>query len=375
MKDGYKRILFFEIILFLILILNNFIGNILNRYMLIIFLFLVIFIFIKFFGIEKERIRYVKDVMYDIIIVCLIAFLLYYIFGIVVGFYKNDNYLTFNGIIKFILPVGAIIILREYLRNLFLLKCEGNKLLIIFTCSLFVFIDIFRDMYYHKFDNGYDMFIFIALILLPSICNNIVCTYICNRVGYKPNILWLLTTDLYVYLLPIIPNPNDYLLSVIRVIFPLIIMYKVYLFYVKVEDKHVDREYRKRDIFPLIMSSLFVIAIVYFSSGYFHYYLLAIASGSMSPVINKGDVVLIEKLDNNYEELDVGNIIAYRYSGVIVVHRIINIIEDNEELYIYTKGDANNGEDSWVVREDMIVGKVNYNIPYVGLPTVWLNGM
>ena len=243
------------------------------------------------------------------------------------------------------------------------------------TCVLFIFIDIFRDIYYHNFDNGYDIFMFIALILFPSISNNIACTYICNKVGYKPNILWLLITDLYLYLLPIIPNPNDYLLSIIRVVFPLVIMYKIYLFYVKVDDKHIDREYKKDNIFPLLGSSLLVIVIVYLSSGYFRYSLLAIASGSMSPVIDKGDVVLIEKINNYNKDLKIGNIIAYKYSGVVVVHRIVNIIDDDGKKYIYTKGDANNGEDSWVVSEDMIVGKVNFNIPYVGLPTIWLNGL
>ena len=57
----------------------------------------------------------------------------------------------------------------------------------------------------------------------------------------------------------------------------------------------------------------------------------------------------------------------------MVVHRIINILEENGEYYIYTKGDANVSPDNYAVEESMIMGTVVVKIPYVGLPTVWLN--
>ena len=37
MKKGYKRLLFFEIMLFLILILNGFVWNVLKEYNMVIF--------------------------------------------------------------------------------------------------------------------------------------------------------------------------------------------------------------------------------------------------------------------------------------------------------------------------------------------------
>ena len=42
-------------------------------------------------------------------------------------------------------------------------------------------------------------------------------------------------------------------------------------------------------------------------------------------------------------------------------------------LVFYSKGDANESEDNWVITEDMIIGIVNVKIPYLGLHTVWLN--
>ena len=84
----------------------------------------------------------------------------------------------------------------------------------------------------------------------------------------------------------------------------------------------------------------------------------------MVPTINKGDVVIIEKFDNNVDKLKEGQIIAFEYHGVLIVHRIIRISEVKGEYFLYTQGDANNAEDGYPVTQD--------KIPYIGLPTVWL---
>ena len=93
----------------------------------------------------------------------------------------------------------------------------------------------------------------------------------------------------------------------------------------------------------------------------------------MTPNILKGDIVVIKKIDGDYSKLKKGQVIAYKYDNVIIVHRLINIIEEKGTYYFYSKGDANEKEDNWVINEDMIIGVVNVKIPYLGLPTVWLN--
>lgn len=45
----------------------------------------------------------------------------------------------------------------------------------------------------------------------------------------------------------------------------------------------------------LYSSSFLVVILIYFVSGYFRYYAIAIASGSMETLISKGDVVIVDK--------------------------------------------------------------------------------
>ena len=46
---------------------------------------------------------------------------------------------------------------------------------------------------------------------------------------------------------------------------------------------------------------------------------------------------------------------------------------DKEKIYIYTKGDANKNIDNYIVEKRYVIGNVKFKIPYIGLPTVWLN--
>ncbi len=372
MKKSYKKILIYQTIIFLVFILNSFISNILGGYNFVLFLLLSIVLFKFIFGFEKDRHRYTKDIVYEVIILLLIFFVLFYLFGVIIGFART-NYLNWYGINTFILPLTLTIILKEILRYMMLKKSEGSNILLVTTIILFIFLDVTESIYYNSFNSNYNTFMFIALSLLPAISSNIVCSYITKQTGYKPVILYLLVTKLYVYILPIIPNPNEYFTAIINFILPILFGYKIYSFYEKAKDIDINRDYNKKRIKALWGPIALTLLVVYFTSGYFKYYALAIASGSMSPKIKKGDVVIVEKVNSKYEEIKEKDIIVYEYNGSIIVHRVHQIIELNGDYYFYTKGDANSSIDNYAIDERMLIGVVKISIPYIGWPTVWLN--
>ena len=373
MKKGYIKILIFQIVLFVILILNSFVSDILSGYKFILFLLGALGIFKLFFGFEKDRNRYTKDIIFEMVIILLVYFILIYLLGVVIDFAKISNYYNWYGLKTYIIPLIITIILKEILRYMMLKKSEGCKLLFITTIVLFIFVDISEAIYYNGFKTGYDTFIFIALSLLPAISSNIVFNYLAVQSGYKPIIFYLLITRLYVYLIPIIPDLNEYLTAIINFILPIIMGYKLYNFFQKENDEDIDREYNKKRIGVWVLPGILTLVIVYFTSGYFHYYALAIATGSMEPKISRGDIVIVEKIEDRIAELEVGRVIAYKHNEVVVVHRINKIVEEDNERFFYTKGDANNHVDNYVVKENEIIGTVDFAVPYAGLPTIWLN--
>lgn len=245
MKKGYIKLFVFELIILILLILNSFIYNIFSNYNMVIFLTILIILFKCLFGFEKDKHRYTKDIIFEIIIFLFVFFILYYLFGLFIGFAKTDNYYTYHGFINFIIPTVLLIILREFLRYLVIMKSEGSKMLLVMSFLLFLFLDISNSIYYSSFLTKYDIFLFIALVFLPSISSNFLGNYLSYKIGHKPNIVYFLFIGLYQYLLPIVPNPNEYLVSVIMFGLPILLIGKLRLFFNESIDYEIDRNYKK----------------------------------------------------------------------------------------------------------------------------------
>lgn len=90
----------------------------------------------------------------------------------------------------------------------------------------------------------------------------------------------------------------------------------------------------------------------------FGYTFFEVATGSMSPTIEIGDIVIV-KFTKDVNESD---IIVYKDGKDFITHRLIKI--KNNELI--TKGDANNSEDKSITMEQ-VLGEVIFTIPKVGI--------
>ncbi len=372
MKKGYIKLIILNIILIISLVLSSFISNILNYTNLVVFLLALTAIYKYLFGFEKDNHRYIKDICFNFLIIILSFLLIYYLLGLVIGFVRTPNYYTVHSFRTLIIPYILIIIIKEYLRYQMLSKAGDNKKIIVLIFITFLLMDILGNVQLNKMIHGYELFLLFSLTLLPSISRNIAAIYIARRVGYKPNILWISIFSLYGVLIPIVPNSGLYIGSMINLLLPVGIAYNVYSFFLERSKQKVTRDKLKRGIIYLPILAVYIITIVYFTSGLFRYYTIAIATGSMTPNINKGDVVIVDKKYSR-DDLKAGRVIAYKYNKIIIVHRIVDLEEVDGQYYIYTKGDSNNGKDGYIVYEKMVVGIVEQKIPYIGLPTIWIN--
>lgn len=373
MKSSEKKILGIELVIILLLLLNIFWFKMPNSY-LTAFLLLIIFgISVLLLGYEKDRHRFKKDGLLMVIAFALVYQFLIYISGIFLGFVNNGYSLSILNIIRNIAPVILLIITEELLRYELVVKGEKKKGLIILSVVLFILLDISVSLYLYNLTNYNDLIEMIAIILIPSISKNILYTYFVLRFGYLSNIVYRLIMELPTYLIPIIPNINVYLEAVITFIYPIIL----YVITKKTLKEEQEEDLRKNKVIPNIVSGvviIFLLVIVALTSGVFKYYFLSIGSGSMSPNINKGDVVIVKKVaEEELNEIKSGDVLVFRQDDRVVVHRVIEVrVEDNQYSFI-TKGDNNDEEDNWVITGDMVIGTTTLRIPVVGYPTIWLN--
>ena len=94
----------------------------------------------------------------------------------------------------------------------------------------------------------------------------------------------------------------------------------------------------------------------------------------MEPTINIGDVIVVNKLTpSEIDNLQVGDVLVFKHSDKILVHRITEIEIRGGMRFFYTKGDANETVDSFITKESEVIGIAKQRIPYIGYPAVWLN--
>lgn len=123
--------------------------------------------------------------------------------------------------------------------------------------------------------------------------------------------------------------------------------------------------------YGIILMFLFFTAFITIVSGLktelpVHVY--AVKSGSMTPTISIGSLILAKK-EPAYQK---GDIITFtENSNETTTHRIIEIIKQNDSVSYRTKGDANKIPDSLIVTPEYIVGKVFASLPYAGIPILY----
>jgi signal peptidase len=139
-------------------------------------------------------------------------------------------------------------------------------------------------------------------------------------------------------------------------------------------------EVLKRDYVQIVIMILAVIlAVLIFWYGLrftfrTDYPILAVASGSMEPVLYAGDLIFVEGIQN-FSNIHVapkdadtpGDILVYQGTPNLIVHRAIDkrVVDGRYTFIIH--GDANPDGANEQVAEDRIVGRyVGFKVPWLG---------
>ncbi|RZN47107.1 signal peptidase I [archaeon] len=95
----------------------------------------------------------------------------------------------------------------------------------------------------------------------------------------------------------------------------------------------------------------------------------------------RGDILIVSDIDP--KEIDVGDVIVFDRGNdsIPIVHRVIDIYQNNGERYFLTKGDYNQIPDNYYcggihgICEEDVIGKVTTVVPKVGNITLWIRGV
>lgn len=95
------------------------------------------------------------------------------------------------------------------------------------------------------------------------------------------------------------------------------------------------------------------------------YQVMAISSGSMSPTIPTGSLILINEHQVNVQ---VGDVVSIRIpsSGIVFTHRVVGMVDIDGQPGLQTQGDANDQPDAKPSPVAWVVGRVETSAPELG---------
>ena len=379
MKKDKLKLYILETLLTAFLFFALFAPNIINRFILSIFL-LIISIFTRLI-LKKRSIdsAYEKQVFIMMLIFAIIYVIAFYASGLYFGYARSKVLLSLWSTYTFIIPISVIIISSEIIRKILLsqnaiINIRGHKInisiVLIFIAMVIIDLLLYTGIY--DLTNIDDFLMAIGFVLFASISCNLLYNYLAIRFSPKAIITYRLITTLFLYIIPIIPEMHLFLRSFIRMIYPFIIFMVMEETYSKTNFAIAYKD-KKRNIVFTTISLIVLSLLVMLISCRFKYGIIVIGSGSMTGTIDKGDAVLYERYDG--ANIKKGQVIIFNYGNIKTIHRIVEIRKVNGEIHYYTKGDANKSNDEGYITKNSIIGLVRYKIKYIGKPTLWFRDL
>lgn len=308
-----------------------------------------------------------REVLLLSAIISVIYVVLLQITGIFFGFYKNPYFVNTERLVQTILPLASIIICSEIIRFVFLaqknkavsgisyLICVLTEVLMVSNVAEITSLNRFMDL--------------VGLTFFPAITANIYYHYSSKRFGMFPNITFRLITTLYVYFMKSVTAMSDALLSCVKMIFPILLLAFISALYEKRKKNALQRG-RKASLVGVILAAAVIVSVAMLISCQFRFGAIVIATESMTGEINKGDMIIYERYDD--QVIKEGQIIVFLQNQSKIVHRVAKIESIGGETRYYTKGDANESLDSGYITDKDIVGLTDMKVAYIGYPTLWL---
>lgn len=370
MKKSLKQLLTIQIFMLLVIITGFFYGSIFENNLEVLFLLVSFIALYSVFKIDLKNDYKYKQIL-KIVITCLLFYFVFiYVAGLFTGFAKTIYTFNFNNFIYNIIPTIIYIILMECIRTIYINKSNNNKIIIILSCIIFILYDSFSKYYLYDFKVSDELYEYIGLIVLTSIARNIFLTILCSKSNVINCVIYRIITEIYIFLVPIVPNFGPYINSVLEIALPLIIGLILIRPPIRILASPKKSKYSRT---LSVVITVILLLIVLLNSGFIKYQMFVIGSNSMNTYIYRGDVIIARRTNNKeIKNIKKGEILVFRYNNKIISHRVYKIIKRDNKLYFKTKGDNNDQVDDNIVKEKDIIGTVSFRIKYIGLPSIWL---
>jgi len=325
----------------------------------------ILVLFPKYRPTAKLRVK--STIIQLALIIGFFQVMLYVIGGLFSSFGKSPYSFTPLGIFTNLIFVGSMLIGME-LSRAWLINHLGRRrtfLALAFVAVLYTVLSIpLTQITGLRLD--IQSTTFLNATLLPSLAENLLTTLLALLAGPLAAIAYRGMLEGFWWFCPLLPDLPWAFKGIIGTAVPIIGLVVANSFY-SAQAGHAKSKRRAKEGFPVgwIITSIIAVVIVWFGVGLFPFHPSLVASGSMRPIMDTGDVVIIAKAPADVIKL--GDVIQFRKEEKItVMHRVVEIQEEGEVKLFITKGDASDEPDRDPVIPENVVGKYVFTIRKIG---------
>lgn len=294
--------------------------------------------------------------------------------GYLLGFGKSPYQFTPKAIMLNLFMFSAVVG-REFVRDYILKSFTAHKKVIVVALTILMTFISISSISWTQIVDFKSGVIFISEILLPQLGENILATTLVYFGGPWASVIYMSITRGITFFVPILPNLNWLAKASIGFGIPVVCTVFFNNYYLRLTKIIKDCKNNDENVLLWVMAMAMSVALIWFVAGVFPLYPSAVATGSMIPEIQPGDVVIMRKISDvdQAEQLSVGDVIQFKRSDILITHRIVAMEKSQkEEMLIITKGDNNSGIDSVPVGLEDLRGTLLKVIPKIGWPTLLL---
>jgi signal peptidase len=296
--------------------------------------------------------------------------------GSILGQIGESPYdLSFKGILGNLFYVLPALTVREAVRGYVLASfCEGRnvKIFIITTLAMAVLSLNFTGL---PPANMEELAIFLATEAGPKLSISIALSYLALYGGPIAAILYIWINEIFHWVSPILSSLNWLAEGAVGILVPIACILFVISKYEEESRRSKHMKSHRYGVVGWLATAVFSIGLLWFIVGVFPVVPSVIVTGSMEPLMNPGDLVLLRQMqtEDQLSNLLAGDVIQFQRDDIRITHRIVEVIEDDAGNVLFrTKGDNNSSEDSRLVHPNDIKGTLVKVVPKVGFPSLVL---
>ena len=320
----------------------------------------------------------------SLLITCIGAFLYFaalLLTGLSYGFGRN---ILFSGFSPLLWSNAVTVFTAEYLR-VRMIK-DSPKRNRTATAALLTLVFAFAQLEFMRNADGVsvmDAVDYFFTAVFPALALGGALSYMAFESSLSALLVLRCAYSLSPLLLPYLPNSPREAWAVISCV-ALFVAMVIYHLNMREKDRRFRRlakkrrKYQKKPVFSIIASAALIAVMAAFIMRGFVYFHVVVLTDSMTGSLDRGVVVVVEKLrsEDVLAAVGVGDVIHFRHRDIELMHRVIElrVNADGEQVYI-TKGDANSAADPEPVEAAQILGIPRAYVPYLGFAVITVRNL